>query len=284
MAGEVLVDALPYIDQGYDEPGIREAVMAMVEEETRRYRPTKNYLEHLPQLSLHQFESEIMKTEFERLQSRLPMEMMSMKRYELPQPPAGKTTDVASWSECVDNSSAQLEHQATRIANLELMARYGAEAWKAYNAALVRMLHQLQRQLQDLRKQIQEVNWQRKTTQTDAGEKLKNLEASWVSLVSKNFEIERACVELEKEIASMEGDYDIKKKVLLNQQAREEREAAAASREEEEEQQQNQQQQPSEREQPSDEQEQEDDEQEMSTDAQNGGVDGEAEPSTTEAD
>lgn len=219
MAGEVIVDALPYIDQGYDEPGIREAVMTMVEEETRRYRPTKNYLEHLPQLSLHQFETEIMKTEFERLQSRLPMEMMSMKRYELPQPPAGKTTDVASWAECVDNSSAQLEHQATRIANLELMARYGAESWKAYNAALVRILHQLQRQLQELRKEIQEVNWQRKTTQTEAGEKLKHLEASWVSLVSKNFEIERACVELEKEIAGLESDYDLKKKALQNQQA-----------------------------------------------------------------
>lgn len=28
----------------------------MVEEETRRYRPTKNYLEHLPALNLHAFE------------------------------------------------------------------------------------------------------------------------------------------------------------------------------------------------------------------------------------
>lgn len=26
MAGEVLVDALPYIDLGYDDPGVREAV------------------------------------------------------------------------------------------------------------------------------------------------------------------------------------------------------------------------------------------------------------------
>ena len=26
MAGEVVVDALPYYDQGYDEPGVREAV------------------------------------------------------------------------------------------------------------------------------------------------------------------------------------------------------------------------------------------------------------------
>ena len=27
MAGEVVVDALPYFDQGYDEPGVREAVI-----------------------------------------------------------------------------------------------------------------------------------------------------------------------------------------------------------------------------------------------------------------
>lgn len=26
MTSDILVDALPYIDQGYDEPGVREAV------------------------------------------------------------------------------------------------------------------------------------------------------------------------------------------------------------------------------------------------------------------
>lgn len=26
MAGEVIVDALPYIDQGYDDPGVKDAV------------------------------------------------------------------------------------------------------------------------------------------------------------------------------------------------------------------------------------------------------------------
>jgi pre-mRNA-splicing factor SPF27 len=61
MTSEVLVDALPYIDQGFDEPGIREAALAMVEEENKRYRPTKNYLEHLPQLNLSAFETDIMK-------------------------------------------------------------------------------------------------------------------------------------------------------------------------------------------------------------------------------
>lgn len=71
-----------------------------------------------------------------------------MKRYELPQPPAGKMTDVAAWQECVDNSQAQLEHQALRILNLELMADFGVPGWKAYNEILVSMIEKAQKQLQ----------------------------------------------------------------------------------------------------------------------------------------
>lgn len=89
MAGEVLVDALPYIDQGYDDAGVRESALAMVEEECRRYRPTKNYLEYLPTLNISAFETTLMTNEFERIQNRFPMEPLSMKRYELPPPPPG---------------------------------------------------------------------------------------------------------------------------------------------------------------------------------------------------
>ena len=51
----VVVDALPYIDLGYDEPGVREAALALVEEETRRYRPTKNYLEQVSLIHLNYY-------------------------------------------------------------------------------------------------------------------------------------------------------------------------------------------------------------------------------------
>ncbi|XP_011298145.1 pre-mRNA-splicing factor SPF27 [Fopius arisanus] len=200
MAGEVVVDALPYIDQGYDEPGVREAALAMVEEETRRYRPTKNYLEHLPPLNISAFETDVMKHEFERMQNRIPMEVLSMKRYELPPPPPGKMNDLAAWNESVDNSSAQLEHQATRICNLELMMEYGCEAWKSHLEILVKMVSHAQKLIQSLRKTIQEVNWQRKSMQTQGGEKLRALEAQWVGLVSKNYEIEQACAHLEEEL------------------------------------------------------------------------------------
>ena len=74
----------------------------------------QNYLEHLPALNLTSFETDLMRTEFERLANRQAMDTLSMKRYELPTPPPGKMTDVQAWSECVDNSQAQLEHQRTR--------------------------------------------------------------------------------------------------------------------------------------------------------------------------
>lgn len=200
MSQEVLVDALPYIDQGYDDAGVREAALAMVDEECRRYRPTKNYLEHLPTLNMTAFETTLMTNEFERIGTRQPMEPLSMKRYELPPPPPGKISELAAWQESVENSMAQLEHQAVRSLNLELMLEYGCEAWKAHLEIFTSLQAKAQLRLAELKKDIQEVNWQRKSRQTQAGEKLKSLEAQWVGLVSKNYDIEQACAKLEETI------------------------------------------------------------------------------------
>ncbi|CAK9301115.1 unnamed protein product [Gordionus sp. m RMFG-2023] len=201
---EVIVDALPYIDQGFDDLRIREIALSLVEEETKRYKPTKNYLEHLPQLNLNDFETDIMKNEFARIANHNPMEMMNMRRYELPTPPPGKLTDITAWNEAVENSMAQLEHQATRISNLELMGEYGSIAWKNYNKILNIMVEELKKQLIKIKKKTQEVNWQRKNDQINVGRQLQELESSWVGLVSKNYEIERAIVELEKEIKQVQ--------------------------------------------------------------------------------
>ncbi len=37
--------------------------------------------------------------------------LLTVDRYELPQPSGGRMNDVSAWNECVDNSRAQLEHQ-----------------------------------------------------------------------------------------------------------------------------------------------------------------------------
>uniref|UniRef100_UPI00358F7B5B pre-mRNA-splicing factor SPF27 n=1 Tax=Myxine glutinosa TaxID=7769 RepID=UPI00358F7B5B len=199
-------DALPYFDSGYDAPGVRQAAAALVEEETRRYRPTKNYLSYLPTVDYMAFQTEVMRVEFERVAARQPMDLLSMKRYELPQPPPGQRLDVAAWLESVSNASAQLEHQAARIDNLELLAAHGPAVWRAGNAFMVRMIEHSQKTLLKLRKAIQDLNFERKTEQLATGAKLQQLEETWVTLVSKNYELETVIARLETEVSAQRSE------------------------------------------------------------------------------
>ncbi|KAL3318465.1 Pre-mRNA-splicing factor SPF27 [Cichlidogyrus casuarinus] len=203
ISENVIVDALPYVDKGYEEAGIQTAAALLVEEEMKRYRPTKNYLEHLPSLSgplVLKNETDILKHEFDRLANRQPMDLLSMKRYELPNPPTSKLTDLKSWMESLNNAQAQLEHQSVRIENLQLMSEYGAEAWKNHNELLEKSLKKFENNLIEAKSKIQQLNLQRKREQTAAGQKLKYYEEQWVTLIAKNYEIERAIADLEKEL------------------------------------------------------------------------------------
>ena len=197
-----MVDALPYIDVGFDEAA-KAAAMALVEEECRTYRPTKDYLAHLPAAKLDSFQTDAGRAEVERLAARQPMEMLSMKRYELPGPAPGRLNDVGAWAEAVGNSQAQLEHQRLRAVNLELMGDYGSEAWKAHLTTMEAMVGRASKELVELRRELQSINYERKAKQTEAGQYLKALEASWVGLVSKNYQIEQACAEMDAELAPL---------------------------------------------------------------------------------
>lgn len=175
----------------------------MVEEECRRYKPSKNYLEHLPPLITSTFETEFMKNEFQRIEGGLRLETMNTKRYELPAPPPGKLGEIQAWQEAVDNSFAQLEHQSIRFLNLELLQKYGCEAWKAGLEILVGLNAKAQKELAELKKEIQDVNWNRKNKQLQTGDQLNRLNNQWASLVSCNFEIESAIKQLEMQIYNL---------------------------------------------------------------------------------
>lgn len=175
----------------------------MVEEECRRYKPSKNYLEHLPPLNTTSFETDFMRNEFQRIEGGLRLETMNTKRYELPAPPSGKLGEIQAWQEAVDNSYAQLEHQSIRYLNLDLLQKYGCEAWKAGLEVLVGLNAKAQKELAELKKEIQDVNWNRKNKQLQTGDQLNRLNNQWVSLVSCNFEIESAIKQLELQIYNL---------------------------------------------------------------------------------
>lgn len=88
------------------------------------------------------------------------------------------------------------------------MLEYGCESWKSNLEMFTAMQAKAQDRLQSLKKEIQDVNWERKDKQLQAGEKLKQLEAQWVHLVSKNYEIEQACAKLEEKIQKKQPKKD----------------------------------------------------------------------------
>ncbi|OAF70044.1 hypothetical protein A3Q56_02200 [Intoshia linei] len=200
---EYLIDALPYFDKGYDEPGVRESCLALINEQLSRFKPA-SYLEPLKE---YKFETELMTTEFERIESRMPMEILSTKRYQLPSPLPGKQNDMLSWIECLENSRAQLQHQYLRLMNLENINKYGSEVWKKFLATLESDVKLLNERLRNVRKMTQEINWDRKNNQSDIGDRLMALEEKWVSLVTHNYEIERSIVQLQTSVVEVEKTF-----------------------------------------------------------------------------
>lgn len=200
MSTEVVVDALPYFDQGYDDPTVRQAAKALVDEEIKRLRPSNKYLDNLPSLKLNEFETDMMASEFELISKSTQRESLNMKRYELPAPPPSKMNEVNAWNDCIDNSLAQLEHQTVRAINLDLTLEYGCDAWKGFLETLTVTLAKEQKILENVKTNVNIVNQRRKDKQLEAGTRLKALEAQWVALVSKNYDIEEVLSKLEKHI------------------------------------------------------------------------------------
>ena len=70
-------------------------------------------------------------------------------------PPAqAKRGDPAAWRAALDNAHAQLEHQLARIANLELLLKFGPNTWRAQAGLSGAAAKQLEAQLAATRKQV----------------------------------------------------------------------------------------------------------------------------------
>ncbi len=82
------------------------------------------------------------------------MPPLDVTRFRLDPPPAAKRGDAAAWRAALDNAHAQLEHQLNRIANLELLLKFGPNTWRAQAQLSGAAAKQLEAKLADTRKQV----------------------------------------------------------------------------------------------------------------------------------
>eukprot|EP00299_Pterocystis_sp_00344_P013424 c6575_g1_i2.p1 GENE.c6575_g1_i2~~c6575_g1_i2.p1 ORF type:complete len:205 (+),score=47.71 c6575_g1_i2:67-681(+) len=198
---ETWIDSLPYIDTQYGEPGMKELVERMIKDEMKAFRPTKDYLSHLPLPQLNFENSAFLQSEFERVSRGEPMAAMDISRYQLERPNTEQWNDLNAWTRAVENAKAQKEHQQLRLMNLELLHRYGPNMLLKQNEQLSQLNTRYDAQVAEVKAQIAAINRKRKVDQTQFGQQLQQLDAEFLELCSKNVAIETACEQLKSQLA-----------------------------------------------------------------------------------
>jgi len=194
----VLLDALPYIDFQYSDPVIQVEVDRLINEEMKKFQPP-DYLSKFPEPEI-QFSTEFLRTEYQRVATNAPQISLSMDRYRVEPPPDHARDDVNAWKASIERAQIRLEFQNNSLENLELLNRFGANAWKSHADQLQQLQQSLSQSLDVSRREIDAINRKRKADQLAVGSVLLELENEFWSQLSKNREIEHACLQLRSEI------------------------------------------------------------------------------------
>ena len=202
-APTVLVDALPYIDGQYNDPKIKQQVHALIADEMRTFKPDRDYLEQWPAHEPSFESTTLLQSDWMRVCEGVPMPKIDTTRYQLDPPPATAQKKPEAWRGAVDNAKSQLENQATRLVNLELLQQHGAKLWVAQCNNLEASAVQLEKADAALAEQIETLNRKRKAEQLAVAPKLASMQADWVAAVKKNLEIEAQNLKLEAECAEL---------------------------------------------------------------------------------
>jgi len=205
LLGDIVLDSLPYIDDDYQDK--EEEINQLIAEEMQKL-PQKNYLgSKYPKVELEFKDSAFLAYEYQRTVEKRPHEEgIDNTRYAVAAPPTNKKNDINVWKQALQNAHTQLEHLTLRLANMELLQNYGANAWRSYNAYLENIQKSLANTLAETKQQIELINQRRKEEQGFAGTTLRKLESQWLELIQKNFDIVQACKQLEHDLSILQKE------------------------------------------------------------------------------
>ncbi|KAJ1029643.1 hypothetical protein NDA13_002886 [Ustilago tritici] len=199
-------DALSYFDRDLElQPGLRSRVDALVAEEQASMAPIDPTTSSRLPPAYELFGSRPdLRAELERVASGQPSShTLDSQRYTLPAPEGGNGAPLEAWQTAVDSAHAQLGHMDVRLKNVELMKKYGSNAWRLSNFQQEQDIRLLSEQVDAIKGETNEINRLRQKDQTEAGSKLATLEKRWTELISRGLQLEVANITTQSEIDAL---------------------------------------------------------------------------------
>lgn len=145
--------------------------------------------------------SPLLQQEQARLAAKQPLAAIDLTRYEVDEDDlAAAGTDPAELEAALSRAYTAQAYLTARHAHLGLLDRYGKNAWLVGNWQAEAELAGLERDLAAVKRDIELVNHGRRQMQTEVGEELRGLDATWRRGVGRVLETEVALERLRHEI------------------------------------------------------------------------------------
>ncbi|GKT50366.1 pre-mRNA-splicing factor SPF27 [Colletotrichum spaethianum] len=191
-------ESLPYID---DEPTAaeREAAESLIRAELATSSPTP--ASTYTKLSF----SPLIELELERVASKQPLKAIDLERYQTQEPfPDSEKPSTAEDRERLADSLQKAyiayTYLDTRAQNLNLLDKWGKNAWLIGNWGLENELKSLERDLAETKRLIDVLTVARRRQQEEVAAEMKGLEETWKKGVGRTLETEIAVEQLRREI------------------------------------------------------------------------------------
>ncbi|KAI9193695.1 Pre-mRNA-splicing factor SPF27 [Polychytrium aggregatum] len=198
QATNMSLDSLPYVDRELEVEGARDYVQSLIAEEIKKSqsRPENPFPTYT-----NLFEDDpLLKQELARVRAGTPLNAIDISKFRLDAPAEDQADDPDAWLAAVENAHAQLEHQHNRLINLELMNKFGANAWKLYNFQLEHTVQAFERKIEEERQAIVEINKQRKLDQQAHGTSLYDYQQKYMETLNQVVQLDVALMALEAEV------------------------------------------------------------------------------------
>ncbi|KAF5026172.1 hypothetical protein F66182_1736 [Fusarium sp. NRRL 66182] len=178
-------ESLPYIDQEPSSEALAAAhTLITAEASTQPPKPASN-----PEPTF----SPAMTAELERVSTSTPLAPLDLSRYEAPSPSASPATALPA-------AAVAHSYLSSRLTNLELLDRWGKNAWLLGNHSLEAELQALERELASTKREVDILNLERQKKQQAVGAEMKTLDDTWRTGVGRVLETEVAVEELRRKI------------------------------------------------------------------------------------